>query len=60
MPRKFEHLDDQDKILYDEEEDVTEMYFIIEGIVGVGFNLMSNGIKNKSLIISKELKGEKN
>ena len=37
------------------------MYFITEGIVGVGFNLMSNGIKNKSLIISKELRGgEKN
>ena len=61
MPRKFECSDENDKIIYDEEEDVTEMYFVTEGIVGVGFNLMSNGIKNKSLIIGKKLMGgEKN
>lgn len=60
MPRKFEATD-VDKIIYDEEEDVTEMYFITEGIVGVGFNLISNGFNNKSMVIAKKLLGgEKN
>jgi hypothetical protein len=54
MPRKFEATD-VDKIIYDEEEDASEMYFIVEGIVGVGFNLISNGINNKSLVIAKKL-----
>jgi hypothetical protein len=42
MPRKFEATE-EDQIIYDEEDEVTEMYFITEGIIGVGFNLVSNG-----------------
>ena len=35
MPRKFE----EGEILYDEEDEVPEIYFILEGSVGVGFRL---------------------
>ena len=45
MPRKFE-ANDEDKIIYDEEEDVTEMYFFTEGLIGVGFTLVANGISS--------------
>jgi len=40
MPRRFSPTSD-DKIIYDEEDDVPELYFIIEGIVGIGFRLIS-------------------
>lgn len=30
MPRRFEPTD-EDKVIYDEEDDVPEMYFILEG-----------------------------
>ena len=33
MPRKF----DENEIIYDEEDDVPEVYFIMEGTIGVGF-----------------------
>jgi len=45
MPRKFESTD-EDKIIYNEEDEITEMYFITEGIVGIGFSLVQNGIRN--------------
>ena len=46
MPRKFEATE-EDQIIYDEEEEVPEMYFITEGIVGIGFNLVANGYSSK-------------
>ena len=39
MPRKFETTD-EDRIIYDEEDEVSEMYFILEGTIGVGYNMM--------------------
>ena len=42
MPRQFEATD-EDSIIYDEEDEVSEMYFILEGNVGVGYNLMGVG-----------------
>ena len=61
MPRKFDFNDEEDKVIYNEEEDVTEMYFLTEGVVGVGFNLFSNGVNKSSLVVAKKLLGgEKN
>ena len=60
MPRKFDYNDKEDKVIYNEEEDVTEMYFIIEGVVGVGFNLFSNKVNNKSFFVAKKLSGGEN
>lgn len=55
MPRKFECLHDEDKIIYDEEEEVIEMYFITEGIVGIGFSLIANGYVNDKYLIAEKL-----
>jgi len=46
MPRKFEPTE-EDRIIYDEEEEVLEMYFFTEGVIGVGFSLIANGLLNK-------------
>jgi len=45
MPRKFEP-SDEDKMIYDEEDEVPEMYFFNEGTVGIGFSLIANGISS--------------
>jgi hypothetical protein len=39
-PRKFEANDDE-KLIYDEEDEVSEMYLILEGTVGIGYYLFS-------------------
>ena len=44
MPRRFSPTSD-DKIIYDEESDVPELYFVMEGTVGIGFRLIS-GVAN--------------
>jgi len=46
MPRKF----DENEIVYDEEDDVTEIYFIIEGTLGVGFRVPGTESNNIKLI----------
>ena len=46
MPRKF----DENEIVYDEEDEVTEIYFIIEGAFGVGFRFPGQPISNCKLI----------
>ena len=46
MPRIFE-ANEEDQLIYDEEEEVPEMYFMTEGTVGIGFNLVANGYSNK-------------
>lgn len=46
MPRKFEPTD-EDKIIYDEEDEVTEMYLIFEGQIEIAFSLISNGMRDK-------------
>ena len=42
MPRRFDPIE-EDRVIYDEEDEVTEMYFITEGCVCVGFSLVANG-----------------
>ena len=39
MPRRFEATA-EDRIIYDEEDEVLEMYFILDGSVGVGYNML--------------------
>ena len=39
MPRFFE----EEELIYDEEDEVPEMYFIMEGTIGVGFRLSGQG-----------------
>ena len=54
MPRKFESHDDE-KMIYDEEDEVPEMYFFNEGTIGIGFSLVANGVTNQQHFIVKKL-----
>jgi hypothetical protein len=59
MPRRFRPTSD-DKIIYDEEDDVPELYLITEGIVSIGFRLISgtqNKEKDKQFVIGKRMQG---
>ena len=47
MPRKFEAGNEEDKVIYDEEEEVSEMYLIMEGTIEIAFSLISNGMRDK-------------
>lgn len=38
MPRKFEASDGLDRIIYDENQEVAEMYFVNKGIIGYAIN----------------------
>jgi hypothetical protein len=53
LPRKFDSEDDNDKVIYDEDQEVSEIYFIQEGFIGIGFSLPCNGITGRNHIISK-------
>ena len=46
MPQKFDAAND-DNLILDEEDEVTDMYFIIEGEIKVGFYLMTQGLSRK-------------
>ena len=45
-PAKFDASDD-DMLILDEEDEVTDMYFILEGEIKVGFYLMTQGLSKK-------------
>lgn len=57
MPRRFD-TSDEDKVIYDEEDEVTEMYFVLEGSIGIGYSLISNGITRKQYKIAKKFKAD--
>lgn len=46
MPRKFE----ENEVVYDEEDEVPEVYFIMEGNIGVGFRIPGKDTNNIKLI----------
>jgi hypothetical protein len=46
MPRKFE----EKEVIYDEEDEVPEIYFIMEGTIGVGFRIPGRGLSDFRLI----------
>ena len=54
LPRHFLPNDD-DRIIYDEEQEVHEMYFIEEGIIGVAFSLITKGFASTKFSIGKRL-----
>lgn len=58
MPRKFE-ANETDQIIYDEEDEVPELYFILDGLVGVACLLMASGnLNKKEMKIGKKLKSD--
>lgn len=53
QPAKFD-LNEHDKLILDEENEVSEMYFIQEGSVGIGYYLMTQGLSKKQFHICIE------
>lgn len=51
MPRNFSEKEDEN-IIFDEEEEVLEMYFIISGTVGVGYHLYQQPLEKKRFRIT--------
>ena len=45
MPAKFGITND-DRLILDEEDEVSDMYFIQKGVVGIGYYLMAQGLSN--------------
>ncbi len=57
MPRYFNpNIDNEDKIIYCEEDEVPEMYFCLEGKVGIGFSMFARAFESKQFRVSKTLK----
>jgi len=46
MPRRF-MTTDEDRIIYDEEDEVPEMYFILDGAIDICYSLIANGITKR-------------
>lgn len=47
LPRFFNPDDPDDKLLYDEESEIPEMYFCLEGKIGVGYSIFGRGLESK-------------
>ena len=45
QPSKFT-TNHEDRLLLDEEDEVIDMYFIMEGKVGIGYYLLAQGLSN--------------
>jgi hypothetical protein len=56
MPRKFNDTG-EDRIIYEEEQEVAEMYFIIQGFIGFGYNYWGGKLTQNSFTIAKKQKG---
>lgn len=55
MPRRFDPTDD-DRIIFDEEDVVSELYLIVEGTVGIGYNMVGPKNNKGGYQIAKKLK----
>lgn len=54
-PQKFDKTEN-DNLILDEENEVTDMYFIQDGVVGIGYYLMTQGLSKKQFKIGIESK----
>ena len=41
IPRRFQYTD-EDMIICDESAEIDEMYFVMEGVIGIGYSTMGN------------------
>tara|TARA_B110000285_G_C15070360_1_gene587549 strand:- start:260 stop:610 length:351 start_codon:yes stop_codon:yes gene_type:complete len=56
MPRYFSDTGD-DRIIYEEEQEVAEMYFIVKGFIGIGYNYWGGKLTENSFVIAQKQKG---
>ena len=57
MPRRFDSDDQNDKIIYEENQEVAEMYFVMKGFIGYAVNQLSDKIKENFYKIGKKQQG---
>ena len=59
QPRRFNpNLQyEYEKIIYDEGQEVGEMYFVLEGFIGIGFTMNSNGYGGRQYTLAKRQEG---
>mmetsp|Transcript_18712 Transcript_18712/g.28685 ORF Transcript_18712/g.28685 Transcript_18712/m.28685 type:complete len:140 (+) Transcript_18712:1571-1990(+) len=48
MPRKFDSADTSDRVIYEEEQEVSEMYFITKGFIGTGFTFCTSKLSSSN------------
>mmetsp|Transcript_5817 Transcript_5817/g.9296 ORF Transcript_5817/g.9296 Transcript_5817/m.9296 type:complete len:154 (+) Transcript_5817:1895-2356(+) len=58
MPRKFDASDKQDRIIYDEDQEVAEMYFILEGFLGIAINQFPDKLTKSFYKIGRKQQGK--
>ena len=58
MPRKFDASDKQDRIIYEEDQDVAEMYFVFEGFLGIAINQFPEKLTKSFYKLGKKQKGK--
>ena len=54
MPRRFDSNDPSDKIIYEENQEVAEMYFVMQGFIGYAVNQLSDKINQGFYKIAKK------
>ena len=57
LPRHFDGSDPVDRIIYDEDQEVSELYFVVKGFIGYGFQYWGTKVNGNSIQIAKQQKG---
>ncbi len=57
LPRRFDPTDPMDKIIYEEDQEVGEMYFVQQGKVGIAINAFSQRINNNFYKLARSQRG---
>ena len=58
MPRRFDANDQADRIIYEENQEVAEMYFVMQGFIGYAVNQLSDKINQGFYKIGKKQYGK--
>lgn len=54
-PCKFDPKIENDSLILDEEDEVSDMYFLLEGTVGICYYMMTQGLSKKQISIGLKL-----
>lgn len=57
LPRFFDSESSQDKIIYEEDQEVSEMYFVIKGLIGFAVNAFQHKINGAFFKIGRRQQG---
>ena len=58
MPRIFDSNDPVDKVIYEEDQDVAEMYFVMEGRIGFAINSFSKTMNKHFYKVARSQTGK--